>query len=94
MSKNYSTQLLSPSGLYNASYTTLGFNTGFGTGMGVLQVDLTGATSIEIQGRMSPDAPGVLLKKFTTSSIEQLTFPYFIRAVSLGGGKVWVGGAR
>jgi hypothetical protein len=93
MSKNFATRLVSPNGLYNASYTSEVLNTGFGVGQGVVQVDLAGATSITIQGRMSEEAPWFTLKIFTAAAIEQLALPFFIRAVSVGGGQAWVGGA-
>lgn len=92
---SYSTIMVDPSGNYDSDYSSRPFQTGFGSGIGVIQVDLgESATSIEVQGRMSSDAPWVSLKTYTESGIEQITLPYYVRVVSLGGGKVWIGGAQ
>ena len=90
---NHSFLLQDPAGVYS-NYTSVDRRLNMASNsraiQGLIQVD-TVAGSVEVQGRLSSEAPWMSLATYTESVLEAIILPYELRCIVTGGGKVYIG---
>jgi hypothetical protein len=91
-------QFVDPAGNYTGGYTSdilpatdLGYQA-FQT-RGVVQVEITSG-SVELEMRLTPDAPWISIATYTSNTIEEIVMANFMRIVATGAARAWLGVVR
>lgn len=92
---NTSKPFVDPAGLYTGGYTSeiltstwANYKT-FVT-RAIIQVEITSGT-LELQMRLDPDAPWLLVRTYDTSILEEIVVCNYLRVVASGSSRAWLG---
>ena len=91
-------QFIDPAGNYSGAYTSYILeapdvgNQAFQT-RGVIQVEVTSG-NVELHLRLSPDAPWLSVATYTADTIEEFVMSKFVRIVTTGAARAWMGVSR
>lgn len=90
---NYATKFIDPAGNYSGGYTSLTVETNKNNNSnqtsGVLQVAITSGY-VDIEMKLSEDAPWLVVKRYTASSIDELTLGNFVRVIASDTAEAWI----
>lgn len=94
---NFSRKFATVDGSYTGGYTSLVIkgneNDNSNQSRGVVQVDLTGATTVSLQMRLVDDAPWFVVKEYTADALEEVVLAPQMRVVvsgADGNAEVWL----